>query len=307
MNTQLYLITGFLGAGKTTLMKRLIDLFSDKKLAVIINEFGIVSIDGEILDVSGIKITEINNGSIFCVCRSNKFTEALSAALRMKAEVVLVETSGLSDPSGMGEILENAERAFTEQYDFRGTIVLVDASSFLKVINAVAAVKQQIANGSLILINKTDKSGPEQIALVKNEIESLNPQASIKETSFAEFERKWLYGINTARPQGNIGRRTIGIQKLCVYVPDKTKEDLLIKWLEIFSSVIYRAKGFVNLNTGIKLLEVINNEVSVTDWKRESKNEGALVILASNIKNLEGKITTQWKKVFGTEIMFIDP
>ena len=76
--TKLYLITGFLGAGKTTFLQKFTGLFPNQKIALVINEFGAEGVDGALLqDLTKIQLTEINNGSIFCACKLEQFEDAV--------------------------------------------------------------------------------------------------------------------------------------------------------------------------------------------------------------------------------------
>jgi len=79
--TKLYLITGFLGAGKTTFLQKFVKLFPDKRIALIINEFGKSGVDGTLLQSLDIAMTEIDNGSIFCSCRVEQFEGAVISIL----------------------------------------------------------------------------------------------------------------------------------------------------------------------------------------------------------------------------------
>ena len=91
---KLYLITGFLGAGKTTFMKELIRCFPGMKPALIVNEFGRAGVDGALLRELGAALREVNNGSIFCACRAEQFREALDEIVKQCPDVILVEASG---------------------------------------------------------------------------------------------------------------------------------------------------------------------------------------------------------------------
>ena len=102
---EMYLITGFLGSGKTTFIKNIIKALSNKRIYLIINEFGKEGIDGSLLKELGSTIAEINNGSIFCVCRINQFEESLDAAVDDKPDIILAEASGLSDPTNIRKII----------------------------------------------------------------------------------------------------------------------------------------------------------------------------------------------------------
>ena len=100
---QIVLLSGFLGAGKTTLMQRLLDTYKDHKIGVIINEFGEINIDAKLVSREGIDIAELSNGSIFCACIKDKFVDGLIAMSKTDIEYLFIEASGLADPSNMGE------------------------------------------------------------------------------------------------------------------------------------------------------------------------------------------------------------
>ena len=101
--TKLYLLTGFLGAGKTTFLTSVLNDLTGKKVAVIMNEFGKIGIDGPIINKEGIELVEINRGSIFCSCLQLSFVAALIEMADRDMEYVFVESSGLADPSNIGE------------------------------------------------------------------------------------------------------------------------------------------------------------------------------------------------------------
>ena len=107
--SKLYLITGFLGAGKTTFLKNFINELSDYRLHLIINEFGKEGVDGELLRELGTALDEINNGSIFCSCRLDKFEEVLEKALSEKPDIIIVEASGLSEDEVRQIIADNTK------------------------------------------------------------------------------------------------------------------------------------------------------------------------------------------------------
>ena len=118
--TKLYLLTGFLGSGKTTFLTNVLEDLSGNKVAVIMNEFGKVGIDGTIIQKEGMEIVEINRGSIFCSCLQLSFVSALIDMADRNMEYVFVESSGLADPSNIGDFLEAVEVAKGDVYDYSG-------------------------------------------------------------------------------------------------------------------------------------------------------------------------------------------
>ena len=106
MKTKLYLLTGFLGSGKTTLLLEMLKRLDNKKIGVIQNEIGKISIDGEILRNDDIQMVELNRGSIFCSCLKLNFVQALADMAEKDFEYLFVESSGIGDPSNLDEILK---------------------------------------------------------------------------------------------------------------------------------------------------------------------------------------------------------
>jgi len=135
-----YLIAGFLGAGKTTLLGNLLELSTDKKIGVIVNEFGKMGIDGTLIKKDGLELIEISNGSIFCSCLQGSFMEGLVALSNMPIEYLFIESSGLSDPSGMEKILYDIQPATARVYDYKGALCIVDATNFIELSETLQAV-----------------------------------------------------------------------------------------------------------------------------------------------------------------------
>ena len=103
---KLYVLTGFLGSGKTTMLLKILDNLSQHKVGIIQNEFGRIDVDSEILKRDGLVMTELTRGSIFCTCLQLKFSQALAEMSKQDIEYLFVESSGLADPSNIDEILE---------------------------------------------------------------------------------------------------------------------------------------------------------------------------------------------------------
>ncbi|MBC2745103.1 MAG: hypothetical protein HGJ93_19285 [Desulfosarcina sp.] len=99
--TSVYLITGFLGSGKTTLLNRIIQSFpKDRKLMILMNEFGDIGVDGTLVDDDDLAMLEISKGSIFCVCVKTDFIKGLmDIAQRMQPDVLIIEATGVANPS----------------------------------------------------------------------------------------------------------------------------------------------------------------------------------------------------------------
>lgn len=148
---ELLLVTGFLGAGKTTFLGRLLSLWKDRRLALIVNEFGQANVDGKLLSDLGASLREVTGGSIFCSCRMDQFQAALTDTIQKNPDMILVEASGLSDPTAVRKVL-----AGFPGIAYKGCVALCDANRIEKTLATVRVCPKQLAVSDLILLNKAD-------------------------------------------------------------------------------------------------------------------------------------------------------
>jgi G3E family GTPase len=174
-------LTGFLGAGKTTLLNRIIAEPGAGRVAVIVNEFGDVGIDGQLTTSTAETVIEINNGCVCCKVRGD-----LIAALRQLADSglafdrVVIETSGLADPAPVIQsfVLDEVLRA---RFALDAIVTVVDARHLAMQLTHDEA-REQIAFADVLLLNKIDLVTPMRIEAVESEIRRLNPLARMHRT-----------------------------------------------------------------------------------------------------------------------------
>ena len=263
---QLYLITGFLGAGKTTFLKNLIRMLSSFRLRVIVNEFGKEGIDGKLLAELGVALDEINNGSIFCSCRLDKFEEVLENALSDPPEILLVEASGLSDPTNIRKILTTNPRF--SSINFIGSICLVDAVSFPKVFHTARVCNRQLSVSDMALINKTDIATPEQTDAVEKLILDHYPELVIYRTSFGEIRKEWLDALNAPSHEEKPRFQTqdITLQKATIEISDTMSVYQLEQFIRMFVEDTYRIKGFVCLENSTWFVDCVGALIKITPY-----------------------------------------
>ncbi len=261
--TDLYLVTGFLGAGKTTFLKRFIRLFSDRKVALVVNEFGKEGVDGTLLSELGVMLSEISNGSVFCSCRADFFESTLAELSGRGIDCIITETSGLSDPTTVQNLLDAAPALSSIVY--RGCVCLADAVNFLKVLSTARAVTGQVASSSLTVINKTDLASREQIEKVRAALLEINPGLRIEETSFGELKPEWFSGL---APRGMADGAPpppmdISVQKYTMTVREGMPRALLSEMLSALLPCCDRVKGFLRLAEGPALVNCVEEKLSV--------------------------------------------
>ena len=142
---ELYLLSGFLGAGKTTLLRQLVREFPRQRLGVLVNEFGGLGFDGTEFRTGGIRLAEINGGSIFCACLKDGFVRTLKAFAEQPIDALLIENSGMADPSAMPRLLEGLRPYLKRDFLYRGNICLVDGLTFFDYADVLEPVRNQVA------------------------------------------------------------------------------------------------------------------------------------------------------------------
>ena len=185
--TRVYLITGFLGSGKTTFLNRIIDAFpKDKKLTILVNEFGEIGVDGTLVEGDEIDMMEISKGSIFCVCVKTDFIKGLyELTTKVQPDVLLIESTGVANPSDLKKDIKLP--IFNDRFHFREQFCVIDAVHFIDAYGVYASLEKQIASSTVFIINKIDLASPETIENTKNVIRQFHPDPSFFETTYSEI------------------------------------------------------------------------------------------------------------------------
>jgi G3E family GTPase len=183
--TRVYLITGFLGSGKTTFLNRIIDAFpKDKKLTLLVNEFGEIGVDGTLVEGDEIDMMEISKGSIFCVCVKTDFIKGLyELNSKVQPDVLLIESTGVANPSDLKRDLKLP--IFNDRFDFAEQFCVIDAVHFLEAYGVYASLEKQIASSTVFIINKVDLASPETIDETKKVIRQFHPDPLFFDTTYA--------------------------------------------------------------------------------------------------------------------------
>ncbi len=176
-------LTGYLGAGKTTLLNRILSENHGRKYAVIINEFGEVGIDNELVVGTDEEIFEMNNGCICCTVRGDLIRTIGGLMKRAgKLDGIIVETTGLADPAPVAQTFFTDDEVKTKTR-LDAVVTLVDAKHFPLRLQDSREAEDQVAFADVILLNKTDLVSPAELAKVESRIRQINPYATIHRTA----------------------------------------------------------------------------------------------------------------------------
>jgi G3E family GTPase len=188
------LLTGYLGAGKTTLLNRILTYEHGKKVAVIVNEFGEVGIDNQLVIDADEEIFEMNNGCICCTVRGDLIRIIGNLMKRRdKFDHLVIETTGLADPAPVIQTFFMDEDV-QAQTNLDSVVTVVDAKHIHQHWEAEEA-QEQIAFADVVLLNKTDLVTPAELDELEKRIRNMNAIAKIYRTRDAELEMDALLGI----------------------------------------------------------------------------------------------------------------
>ena len=180
-------LTGYLGAGKTTLLNRILSEPHGKKYAVIVNEFGEIGIDNDLVVGADEEVFEMNNGCICCTVRGD-LVRILDGLMRRKGkfDAIIVETTGLADPAPVAQTFfmdENVGR----KTKLDAVVTVADAKWLNERLKDAPEAKNQIAFADVILINKTDLVSADELNEVEARIRGINPYAKLHRTERAKI------------------------------------------------------------------------------------------------------------------------
>jgi G3E family GTPase len=189
-------LTGYLGAGKTTLLNRILSEPHGKKYAVIVNEFGEIGIDNDLVVGADEEVFEMNNGCICCTVRGD-LMRILDGLMRQKGkfDAIIVETTGLADPAPVAQtFFMDANVGSKTRLD--AVVTVADAKWLNERLRDAPEAKNQIAFADVILINKTDLVSSDELSDVEARIRSINPYAKLHRTERARIPLDAVLGRN---------------------------------------------------------------------------------------------------------------
>lgn len=255
-------LTGYLGAGKTTLLNHILTQQHGKKIAVIVNEFGEIGIDNQLVIDSDEEILEMNNGCICCTVRGD-LIRIIGKLLerRNNFDYLVIETTGLADPAPVIQSFFVDEILY-KQTELDGVVTVVDAKYIQDHWDSSEA-EEQIAFADVILLNKTDLVSAEQLETLSQKIRGRNAIAKIYQTQNCDIDINLVLGMQAFNlknalkidPQfldedAHEHDETVGA--VAIANPGIVNGDKLNRWLyELVQAIgqdIFRMKGILNVD-----------------------------------------------------------
>jgi G3E family GTPase len=307
LQTPVTVLTGYLGSGKTTLLNRILSETHGRHYAVIVNEFGEVGIDNDLIVNADEEIFEMNNGCICCTVRGD-LIRILNGLMRRSRgfDGILVETTGLADPAPVAQtfFVDDEVRRRTK---LDAIITVTDAKHLLHEIDRAPEAQEQLAFADVILLNKTDLVSTTQLAQVQSRIAGINPYATLHHTERCNVELGKILGkdafnldrilelepgfLNEAHQHEHDDQ----IASVSLTAEQPMSPDRFVPWIEFvvqrFGSDILRMKGIVAMKGDdqrfvIQGVHMLVEGAHQRPWKPNEKRESRLVFIGRNLPRL---------------------
>jgi len=283
------LLTGHLGAGKTTALNHLLGLpeIASRQPALIINEFGRLGVDGRLVRPGPWERFELNKGSLFCVCLKTDFLATLRTLdTRVHPGVVLVEATGVADPCDLEHLID--EPRLAGRFVLAAGLCLIDASTFLTVAAFLRTAQRQAMWADGLVINQIDRTTPDQLARLRMVLGGLNPTASVIETQQGRIPADFLAtcrhrprsGHPTQRPPEPIRSFTLKPAGIWPAVAFR-------QWIDDLHPHLLRLKGWVDFGEGPQFVEWAGDRLINERPPAPAAADSGLVVILWNLEEGE--------------------
>ncbi|WP_075981994.1 CobW family GTP-binding protein [Bacillus massilinigeriensis] len=250
--TEIYILSGFLGSGKTTLLKNLLqeEKKDERKVAVMMNELGEVSIDSHAVQDDDITLRELLDGCICCTIQDKLESQLQGLLMNDKPEVIYIETTGAAHPVEVFDAILSP--LFADRLDVRGIVTLVDSLQWSKRKEFSPQVQQllleQVRHADLILLNKVDCLTESEQGKLVMEIQGVNTYATTILTTFAKVPLQKLKGMRWNRKsekQQSHVHLHLHLSSFVYRFQHSVQQQDFEEFLKSLPDTIYRIKGYI--------------------------------------------------------------
>jgi G3E family GTPase len=287
--TPITLITGPLGSGKTTLLGHILAT-QQEKIAIVMNEFGEIAIDTKVIEGKNVRIAELGGG---CVCCSllGEFEAAVNEIIeKIAPERIIVETTGLAEPEALVFNIQDA----LPQCRLDGVVSVIDADMLIRFPELGHTTRLQIEAADILLLNKIDLIGQEQIEPLEMKLREINPRAAILRTERCRIDPELLFGIGrgrkTARPEH---RHQPEFESFSFTSSKIFSRDCFEGFANGLPASVVRAKGFIRFADGTQLFNFVAGRWELEAFQAERTE---LVFIGKNVTGEKEMILSALKK-----------
>lgn len=270
-----YILTGFVGAGKTTTLNRLLccDPLVSTNPALIINEFGKIGVDGALVQRQDLKRYDINKGSIFCICTKTDFLKALSEiAEGGRHQSLLIEATGIAETVDIESFLDVP--SLKERFGIRANLCLVDAANFTRVAAFLKPAKTQVQYADALIINKCDLVNDSELKRLLQILENLNPDVPRIQTKYGQIELDFLNDVqHNTHDNKVIEQPPKDIIAVSISTDRPFDRDSFYKMLRTLKENLLRLKGNINFGDGCRFIELAGDITTETDTADELEKQ----------------------------------
>ncbi|UAC49892.1 GTP-binding protein [Bacillus aquiflavi] len=252
--TEIYILSGFLGSGKTTLLKQLLHMEKQlkRKVAVMMNEFGKISIDSDSID-GDIPLKELLNGCICCTIQDKLEAQLQGLLIEEKTDVIYIETTGAAHPV---EVLDAVlSPLFAEKITMKGIITIVDGKRWLdrKALNPQLQqlLLEQVRHADTIMINKADLLTEAEKGQLTFEIQSINATALCILTSYSKVSLETLQTQRFVEKKKNSTahvHHSLNLTSFVYQFQHSINKTAFEQFLRELPETVYRIKGYVSFH-----------------------------------------------------------
>ena len=273
-------LTGFLGAGKTTLLNRILGEAHGKRFAVIVNEFGAIGIDQDLVIGSGEELFEMSNGCICCAVRGDLIRTVRQLLDRKDFDAIIIETSGLAAPAPIVQSFF-MDQELLARTEIASVTTLADARHVRLRLQDSPEAREQIAFADQIILNKTDLADEEELTGIEEALRQINPLAPILRANHGDVDLDALlsrrgYDLSAIEFDEGGHRHSQDIETVSLRADRPLDAEKTIAWLEKLTAErgkdLLRGKGIIDAAGDERRLvfHSVHNLLD-GDWQREWK------------------------------------
>lgn len=293
---KLIILTGFLGAGKTSFLNHFIEYQAQRNafVAIVQNEIGAKSLDTHLLG-QHYAVTEMDEGCICCTLSGNLKLALAEISSSFQPDFVVVETTGLANPANfLNEVSE-----LEDQLSFCSITTVIDASQGISALQKYGVAHEQVILADVILLNKANSLPTAELMSLIDDIEKLNPVAAIHHGSYGDFSIPELYGVNLtgeARLADSLKRinntchhthSSHNISSILVEFKHPLDKNQFLAQTTKLSNKVLRIKGVMQFtdNEDSFYYQYVPGSHSLTPTDNEAPNDNFLVVIGEDIEN----------------------